>query len=224
MSDVENSARPDESGLPETVAPGSVLLVTGPVPPAENGLCLQLLDRYAAPVDVGIVVTTTTGVDETVTEYASIAGDGSSPQLGVVDTVSRGQNLTAFHRDVPTVFTPGPADLARVAVAIDNLEAQLSSSGVAHLVVRSVTSFFEDDDSTSVTRGIERTFGHWSEEGLVVLGVDFTAVETDTMAALTNLADAVVRVAVTDSGGHRLEYRGTSSQPIGRSSVTNHED
>lgn len=210
MSESGDAGRPDESDLPGTIAPGSVLLVTGPAPPSEDGLDLQVLRRYAGLEDAGIVVTTASGVDATVAAYSALAGDDSSAQLGVVDTVSRGQNLTAFHRDVPAIFTPGPADLARVSVAIDNLDAQLSTTGVSHLVVRSVASFFEKEDASTVVRGFERTFGNWSENGLVVLGVDFTAVDESTMDALTDLADGIVRLAPSESGQFRLEYQGTT--------------
>lgn len=211
MIETGGTARPDASDLPETVAPGSVVLVEGPVAPAEDGLCLQVLNRYAAPGDVGIVVTTEAGAEATIADHASIAGEEPTAPIGIVDTVSRGQNITAFHQEVPTVFTPGPADLARAAVAVDNLDAQLALGGASHLVVRSITPFFEGDDSSTIVPRIERTFGTWSAEGLAVLGVDFTAVDESTFAALRELVDAVVRVAVTASGDHRLEYRGTFS-------------
>lgn len=210
MGECEEIARPDTSDLPETVAPGTVLLVVGPDAPAEDGRCLQVLHRYADTEDVGIVVTTTAGAEETIGTNESITGETPAAPIGVVDTASMGQNVTAFHQEVPAIYAPGPADLARVSVAVDNLDAQLTSSGTSHLVVRSVTPFFEGDDSTSVVPGIERTFGTWSTEGIAVLGVDFTAVDESTLTALQELADAVVRVAVTASGDHRLEYRGAS--------------
>lgn len=212
MSESGEFVRSDASDLPTELAPGSVVLVIEPAKPAVVSPCLQLLAEYAAPEDVGIVVTTTDGADRTAETVSALAGTGSTPRLGVVDTVSLGQNVTAFHRDVPTVFTPGPADLARVGVAIDNLAAQVSSDEATHLVVRSVTSFFGEEDGSTVVRGIERTFGRWTEDGIAVLGADFTAVDQETMQALEELADAVVRVGVTESGAYRLRYRDRSSR------------
>lgn len=210
MGEIEKTARPDLSDLPESVPPGSVVLVEGPVAPVENGLCLQVLHRYATPEDVGVVVTTAAGAEATIADYASITDEDSVAPIGIVDTVSQGQNITAFHREVPTVYTPGPADLARVSVAVDNLDAQLASRGGSHLVVRSVAPFFDGGDPAVVARQFDRTFGRWSEDGLLVVGTAFTAVDPATMEALTALADAVVQVAATDLNCPRLEYRPTS--------------
>lgn len=206
MGEGDEFVRPDASDLPTDLAPGSVVLVIEPAEPAVVSPCLQLLDEYATPEDVGIVVTTTDGADRTAGTVSALATDGATPHLGVVDTVSLGQNVTAFHRAVPTVFTPEPADLARVGVAIDNLSAQLPPAGASHLVVRSVTSFFGSDDGSTVLRGIERTFETWTDDGVTVLGADFTDVDEATLAALSELADAVVRVEVTGAGDHRLRY------------------
>lgn len=212
MSERGEVVQSDASDLPPELEPGSVVLVVEPAKPDVVSPCLQLLDEYADPKDAAVVVTTTDSADRTAETVSALAGDDSTPQLGIVDTVSVGQNVTVFHRDVPTVFTPGPADLARVAVAINNLAAQLSTAGGTHLVVRSVTSFFGDEDGSTVLPGIERTFGQWTDDGIVVLGADFTAVDPETMQALEGLADAVVRVAVTESGAYRLRYSDRSSQ------------
>lgn len=212
MSERGEPVHADPSDLPTDLPSGSVVLVIEPATRAVVSPCLQALEEYATPEDVGIVVTTTDGADRTVETASSVAGGGSPPRLGVVDTVSRGQNLTAFQREVPTVFTPGPADLARVGVAIDNLAAQLPSDGATHLVVRSVTSFFGEGDGSTVVGGIERTFGRWTDDGIVVMGADFTAVDGETMLALEDLADAVVRVAVTGTGEYQLRYHGRSSR------------
>jgi hypothetical protein len=75
-----------------------------------------------------------------------------------------------------------------------------------------VTSVFGEGDASTVVRGIERTFGQWADGGIVVLGADFTTVDQETMQALEDLADAVVRVAVTESGEHELRYRGRASR------------
>lgn len=209
MNEPEVSARPATADLPETIAPGSVILVVGSVAPAADSFCLEVVHRYAAPEDVAVVVATTTGVDETAAEYSVVVGDEPAAALAVVDTVSRNQNVAALHRAVPTVFTSRPADLARVTVAVDTLETKCSSGGGTHIVVRSVAPFFEDD-AAAVVRGMGRTFGDRPDDGLVVLGVDFTAVDAAAMAALEDLADAVVRVTVSESGDRRLEHRGPS--------------
>lgn len=224
MSNVETATRPDGSGLPATIAPGSLLLATGAVEPAESGLCLQLLRRYGATEDAGIVVTTTGSAEETTETYTSKTGADPRPPIGIVDTFSRGQNLTVFHGEVPTVFTPGPPDIARVSVAIENVAAQLPSASTHHLVVRSMTPFFEADTSSTITHRIERTFGNWSEDGLVVLGVDFTAMDEPVMDALTGLADGVVRLAASESGQPTLAYRGTSPRRPSTQSDTSGRD
>lgn len=210
MDETDGNARPGASDLPETVAPGSVVLVTGPGAPADDGRCLRVLHRYAAAGDAAVVVTTEAGAEATIADDATVAGEAPAATLGVVDTVTHGQNITAFHRAVPTIYTPGPADLARVAVAVDNLDAQLASPGVSHLVVRSVTSFFAGDDPDTLVPRIGRLFGAWPDAGIAVLGVDVTAVDEPTVAALQDVADVGVRVAVTPSGDRRLEHGGLS--------------
>lgn len=212
MSETGDLVRLDVSELPARLTAGTVLLVIETSEPPVASPSLHVLDKYTGPEDAGIIVTTTDSADRTVDTVTALAGDDPTPALGVVDTVSRGQYLTAFHRPIPTVFTPTPADLARVGVAIDNLAAQLSPPGATHLVVRSATSFFGEDDPSTVLRGIERTFGAWPEEGIVVLGADYTVVDEQTLGDLTALADGVVRVAVTEAGEYRLRYHGQSSQ------------
>lgn len=225
MGNGDGSPRLDTSALPATIAPGSLLLVTGAVEPAERGLPLQVFQRYATPRDVGIVVTTTASAEETIEAYAPASDEDARPSISIVDTVSRGQNLTAFHRDVPTVFTPGPPDPARVSVAIANLTAQSPSAAARHLVVRSLTPFFEADPSAPVVHRLERTFGRRSDEGLVVLGVDFTAIDGPTMEALTGLADGVVRLATSETGQPTVAYRGTTPRhPPSRSETDGHDE
>lgn len=191
--------------LPGRLSGGSTVLVAGTGDPSQYAAGLHLLSRYGASADTAVAVTTTESVDRTVETYDRLGSDADRPQLGVVDTTSEQQSVSALYDETPVVFTPAPGDVERLVVALSELtEKTAPASGERHLVVRSLTPVLDAAPTPLVCRVLDRITGIRSDDGLCLLGLDRSAHDDETMAAVAGQADGVLRM--TRTGPDRLEF------------------
>jgi hypothetical protein len=213
----------------ETVArglqDGGSVLVACPGSPPQDAIALRLLARYATGDDEVLVVTTTEGVDATVEILERVSRPDSRPAPGVVDTVSEGQSVSATHRTVPVVFTPAPGDLERLVVALADLAGtDPPSSGERHFVVRSLTPILEGSTPTQVGDALDRLTGLRSDGGLSIVGIDYTAHDTETVQQLRTGFDGVVWVTTQEGDGIDLEYEAVRGRRSSRHAMGESED
>jgi len=199
--------------LPAGVTAGSTVLVAGMGDPSRHAVGFQVLSRLGDAEDRALVVTTTESADETVATAEAVHRTGDRPSLGIVDTVSKQQSVAAPTGDVPVVFTPSPGDLERLVVALTELSADdRLPEGARHLVVRSLTPVLDVVPSEQVCAVIRQLSGLRTESGVTLLGIDHTAHDEATMAALVERVDGVLRVTPDSDGGLSLEYRPASGR------------
>lgn len=197
-SGVEDQTVPQD-GFPDAIAPGSTLLVAGAEDPTTHHLGLRALQHYGSDDDEGIVVTTADSADETIDAYESIALDQPHPALAVLDTTSEQQSLTALYEETPVVFTPAPGDLERLVIGLSELTGRRrQGTGERHLLVRSLTPILETTTTDRVCTVLDRISG--LPTGYCVLGIEYTAHDEATMAAVRDRVDVVLWVA-SDSDG-----------------------
>lgn len=190
--------------FPDSLATGSTVLVANAGDPAQSAVGLRLLCQYGQADDTALIVTTTESADQTIETHERLCSS-NRPSLGIVDTTSREQSVSALYGETPVVFTPSPGDLERLVIALSDLSGNgPSSSETRHLCVRSLTPILEQSSTSRVCQVLERVTGLRSETGLCLLGLDYTAHGEETMAAIAEQVDGILWV--TQPTPTRLEF------------------
>ncbi|NHN40654.1 hypothetical protein G9C85_03255 [Halorubellus sp. JP-L1] len=144
---------------------------------------------------------------------ASDSADAHDANLEVVDTASEVQSLDAVYDEVPTIFTPAPGDLERLAVALSDLtDHPIAADTDRHLVVRSLTPILESTPTERVRAVLERLVGMRTNGGVCLLGIDYTAHDQATVDEIAALADGVLWLSQPTPGTVDVEY----GQPVDR--------
>lgn len=199
--------------LPGGLASGSTVLIASAGPPSRYAVDLRALRRYGRTDDAALVVTTVESADRTVETHGRLCSGSDSPSLGVVDTTSERQSVSAPYGETPVVFTPSPGDLERLTVALSDLSETVSpANGNRHLLVRSLTPVLETASTTRVRTVLERITGLRSGTGLCLLGPDYTAHDEETTAAVTDLVDGVLWTTRPAPDRVASEYRRASGR------------
>lgn len=181
--------------FPAGLSAGSTVLIAGTVDPASYGVSLRAIHQFGDGDDTAFVVTTTESVDETVVRYEALCEDSDGPSLGFVETTSERRSISALYERYPVVYVPAPGDLERIVIGLSDLTGiRPPSSGTRHLVIRSLTPLLEHASTDDVCTILERISGLRMGSGLTLFGLDYTAHDDETMAALTEFVDAIVWV------------------------------
>ena len=195
---------------PESLGGGSTVLVASAGDPSRYALCLRILRTRGAGADRAFVVSTTESAERTIDVYEQLEAETERPSLGLVDTVSKQQSVAALYGGTPVVFTPSSADLERLVMALSDLSGTASpSSGARHLVVRSLTPILTAAPTARVGAVLDRIIGLRSETGLCLVGLDYTAHDEETMAAVADRVDGVLWVTHPTRNHLGFEYRPT---------------
>lgn len=190
--------------FPDTMGNGSTVLVAGTVDPSTYALGLRALCQYGRGAESAFVVTTTASADRTCADYEALSS-GDAPSLGLVDTTSRKQYVTAFYGNSPTVFTPSSADLEQIVVALSELAGgRLPAAESRHLVVRSLTPVLDYSSSTRVGSVLQRITGLRTGNGIGFFGLRYTEHDEETVAVLAQHVDGILWV--TRGPDHELDF------------------
>lgn len=197
--------------FPDGLSPGSTILIAGAVEPTMYAVGLRALCRYGHAADAAIVVTTTKSADQTFDTYETICAESDRLSLGLVDTTSKHQYVTALYSEAPVVFIPSPSDLERLVLALSELTGdRRPSNGTRHLVVRSLTPILKSSSTTRVCTVLERISGLRAGTGCCLLGLDYTAHDDETIAALIEQVDGVLWITEIADNHVTFEFRPTS--------------
>lgn len=195
--------------IPSGIGPGTIL-IAGTEDPTTYALGLRALHQLGDADDAAMVVTTTESAERTLATYEAVRTDSERQSLGLVDTTSERQYVTALYDETPVVFVPSPGDLERLVLALSDLDGnRLPSNGTRHLVVRSLTPVLEDAPIDRVQSVIDRITGLRTGNGLTILGIDYTAHDEETMTALTELVDGILWVTKTADDQLEFEFQPT---------------
>lgn len=199
--------------FPESLSAGSRVLIASAGDPSQYAVDLHALRQFGQAGDTALVVTTTESADKTIETYEGLCPAVERPSLRLVDTTSERQSVSALYDETPVVFTPGPDDLERLVMALSELSGETpTSNGTHHFLVRSLTPILETAPTDRVCGILERLMGLQSQSGLCLLGLDYTAHDEETMAAVTGLVDGVLWVTEPSPGHLEFEYRPTSGR------------
>lgn len=200
---------------PETLTGGRALLVACPGPPRQYALGLQALATNAASGDTAIVVTTTQTASRTIETFDALAGDAPHPTFKFVDTSSPAQSLSAIYDETPVIFTPSPADLERLTIALSDLTDNQSEHGDRHLVVRSLTPIVETTPIERVETVLDCITGLRTSNGLCLLGIDYTAHDEGTLQTLAGHTDGVLWLSHSADGDLEIDYEPSTARYSG---------
>ena len=196
--------------VPASLSGGSTVLVATAGDPSQYAVCLRLLCAQGTEEDTAFVVTTTESADRTISVYDRLGEKTKRPLIDIVDTVSEHQSVSALYGETHVVFTPSPGDLERLVMALSDLsDSSAPSNGAQHLVIRSLTPILEASSPTRVSAVFERVTGFRSESGFCLLGIDYTAHDEETMAAIATLVDGVLWVTRPSPDRLAFDYQPT---------------
>lgn len=209
----DDVTEPDEiqfDDFPDGFTSGATVLVACANESAQYAIGLRALCQYGTADDTALVVTTTESADQTIDTYECVCPTSDRPALGIVDTVSEGQSLSAPYSETSVIFTPGARDIERLVVALSELSGPTPpASGNRHLLVRSLTPILDVAATDRVCTVLDRITGLRSGTGLCLLGLDYTAHDEATMAALSQQVDGVLWVTSAARDRLEFEYRPT---------------
>lgn len=190
--------------LPQSLGDGLSVLVACPDTPTHQDVCLRLLSHFGTAEDRALVVTTTVSADQTLVAYERVSDSADRPTLGIVDTLSKQQSISAIYNETSIIYTPSPGDLERLIMALSELSSpRPPATGSRHLVVRSLTPILNDAGTDNVRAALERITGLRSGRGLGLLGLDYTAHSEETLTRLANHVDGVLWTKRSD---HELTF------------------
>ncbi|MEF8779986.1 MAG: hypothetical protein V5A46_04855 [Haloferacaceae archaeon] len=196
--------------LPDGLGRGSTVLVATSGDPSRPAVCLRVLCAQGTGGDTAVVVTTTESADRTIATYEQLGGKTGRPSISIVDTVSEQQSVSAHYGGTHVVFTPSPGDLERLVMALSELsDSAVPNSEARHLVIRSLTPILEASSVTHVSTVLERITGLRSGSGLCLLGIDYTAHDEETMAAIGKLVDGVLWATQPSPNRLAFDYQPT---------------
>jgi archaellum biogenesis ATPase FlaH len=198
--------------LPDNLGDNSTVLLASAGDPTQYAICLRILLQYGTTGDTALIVTTTESADQTIDTYEHLETDVNHLSLGIVDTISEQQSVSALYGETPVVFTPSSGDLERLVLALSELSDTTPSSNRArHLVMRSITPIVNSAPITRVCTVLERITGLHSENGLSLLGLDYTTHEEETITAIAAHVDAILWVTHSSSDRLTFDYQSTRS-------------
>lgn len=208
-SDARTGATPQTPiALPQALTDGATLLVVGPDDPSDTAVSLRLLSQYGNPDDTALVVTTRASADETIQTWEGVSEAAHRPAIAIVDTTSEEQSIAAAYGEVPTVFTPSSGDVERIVMGLSELSGSARPRNRSrHLVIRSLTPILEAASTERVCQVLERIEGLRTGSGLGLYGIDVSAHDTATLAALAETVDGVVWVERSSAGGFDVTYQ-----------------
>jgi KaiC/GvpD/RAD55 family RecA-like ATPase len=216
MDDRSDSTAVQVDPFPEHLGRGSTVLVASAGDPTRHAVSLRILCAQGDAGDTALVVTTTESADRTIAVYETIDDATERPSLGIVDTTSEHQSISAPYGETPVVFTPSPGDHERLVMALSELSQRTRpTSGARHLVVRSLTPILEASSATRVRTVFERITGLRSETGLGLLGIDYTAHDEATIETVADLVDGVLWVTHPDPSRLAFDYQPTRGRHSG---------
>lgn len=204
--------------LPESLSGGSTVLIASAGDPSQYAVSLRILGSYGAIEDTAFVVTTTESVDQTIKTYTRLGTEFDQPSLRIVDTTSQQQSISDLYGETPVVFTPSPDDLERLVLALSELSGDTSPpNGERHFAVRSLTPILSAAPIDRVSTVLERITGLRSENGLGLIGIDYTAHDEATMEAVADHVDGILWVSHPSPNQITFDYqprRGRNSQSV----------
>lgn len=208
----ECNASTEQDELPTEVLPsgftdGTTFLLASAGDPTQYTAALQILSEYGHTDETAVIITTITSAEELIDTYSTLVQPVDQLSMGIVDTVSRQQSLSALYNRTPIVFTPSPDDLERIIIALSDIADNHTSSGkTRHLILQSLTPILKTTATNRVCRFLKRITEFRSETGLCLLGLDYTAHNQDTIATIAERVDGIIWITQSSSGEVELEY------------------
>lgn len=194
--------------LPEQIEDDATVLVATQGDPSRFAIGLRLLDTFGTGDDRAFLVTTTRSDETTLDVYEQLSDGSDRPALGIVDTSSEQQSISALYDEVPVVFTPSSGDIEHLVLGLSELVEKVSSpSGARHLLVRSLTPILTATSIDRVGTVLDRIAGIRSTDGLSLLGIDYTAHDEETIQDVAGHVDGILWVEHAGTDRLSFEYQ-----------------
>jgi hypothetical protein len=196
----------------DAIPDGSNLLISGPPMTGKYDLMLQLLIESCENV---VVLSTKNSADRIRDDVADVPAP--SPEVGVVDCVSRQRNLGPTSEGELTKYVSSPQNLTQIGVKFTVLfdrfyeEQPEEFTGVG---LHSISHLLMYSDVKQVYQFLQVLTGKVQSAGWLGFGIiDSSIHDEKTQNTLQNLFDGVVQTKRGENGERRLRVTGLSSQP-----------
>lgn len=183
---------------------GPLTLVAGSFPPDAESLPMALVSRDLAAEDTVILVTANQPPADVIESYEVRFTGSDTPNLAIID-VTADQTFRDTYHDVTVVGIPGVGDITRTLVEVSEVAEDVQSrGGDVHVVIPDIAPFV-GTPRTHVTRMLRSLREDDAITGTVVVGFQYTAASSETMAALRDVVDTIVWAEKTPEGEVDLE-------------------
>jgi KaiC/GvpD/RAD55 family RecA-like ATPase len=200
---------------PGALAPGTNVLVSGPVLTGKQRLVLRLL-AAGTPAERGTVIATTrTRGDAIARAFEEIAGDVPEDRLAVVDSSSATPDR--LRRGSPTRRLVGsPGDLTGIGIGLTEFMHRFyHRDGAARVGVHSLSTMLMYTEFRRLFRFLHVVTGRIDSSAFVgAFAVDSSAMDPRELSVLTQLFDSVVETRVGDEGTE-FRVRGADAGTLG---------
>lgn len=185
--------------FPDDLSGGGSILVATAGDPTRYAIGLHALCKYGDGPDTAYVVTTTRSADTTLDTYDRLCPGEGRPRLRLVDTTARQPSVPSVYGEAATIFIPSPGDLERLVIALSDLsEATPPSDGARHLLIRSLSPILEETPVERVQTVLDRVTGLRANDGLCLLGIDYTAHDESTIRSLAEHVDGILWITESE--------------------------
>lgn len=199
--------------FPDDLARGGSVLVASAGDPTRYAIGLHALCEYGDGADTAFVVTTTRSADTTLETYDRLCPEDGRPGLRVVDTTARQPSVPSVYGEAATIFIPSPGDLERLVIALSDLSAATPpSDGARHLLIRSLSPILEETPVERVQTVLDRVTGLRANDGLCLLGIDYTAHDESTIRSLAEHVDGILWITEADEDTLQFDYLPTNER------------
>lgn len=193
--------------FPGDLSRGGSVLVASAGDPTRYAIGLNAFCEYGDGDDTAYVVTTTRSANTTLETYEQLCPEEERPRLRLVDTTDRKPSVPSVYGEAATIFIPSPGDLERLVIALSDLsEATPPSDGARHLLIRSLTPILEETPVERVQTVLDRVTGLRANDGLCLLGIDYTAHDEPTVRSLAEQVDGILWITESDEDTLDFDY------------------
>jgi hypothetical protein len=199
----------------EEIAPGTNVLVAGPVMTGKRDLLLSLVGAGDATDRGNVLVTTRQDAETMAGAFRRLAGPVPDDRLSIVDCVSRANGFGRTREQPSRRYVTDPGDLTGIGIALTEYLRGFDDDDVpARVGLHSLSTTLMYADLRRVFQFVHVLTGRIATSEFVgVFAIDSTVPDSHDLEILKQPFDALVEVRDTETGGREVRVRGAEFGP-----------
>lgn len=185
----------------------STIVVAGP---PMTGKYMVMLSIIAHLADDAILISTKNGSTRVLEDLDRAAGDGFQGQVGIIDCISRPEQLDGGDTDL-VKHVPSPENLTRIGVKFTELFEQFYEEGSERQTgvgIHSISQLLMHSELKNVYQFLQVLTGQIRSADWLGVAVVDTNVDEEDLQTLYHHFDGIVQTRENDEGERELRVRG----------------